>query len=103
MWRSGTTNSGSWAPGMVQPEKATPNVRVASFAARPTRSTSSMSAPAAAAAPSALKTTKSPAMPRRSSRSGDDATSSVTSTMRVSMPSWRSRSAAMPKFITSPA
>ena len=49
-----TWNSGSSAPGSVQPWKATPNEYVAAFAAAITRSTSSRSAPASAAAPAIL-------------------------------------------------
>ena len=57
------------------------------------------------AAPAALKTKKLPATPRRFSlwSRGADATSSVVSTVRTSMSSIASISAAMSKFMTSPA
>ena len=77
---SGTVNSGSSAPGSVQPSNATPNVRVAAFAASATRITPGRSSPSSAAALAHLKTVKSPAMPRLfdSSPFGALAMSSVT-------------------------
>ena len=86
---SGTVNSGSAAPGSVQPVKATPNDRVRSLARRATRSTSSREQPSSAAAQATLKTVRSPAMPRRFCTSSGVALqmSSVTSTVRQSMPS----------------
>jgi hypothetical protein len=50
-------------------------------------------------------TTTSPATPRRSDRAsgGADVTSSLTSTVSDVMPLSASRSAAIPKFMTSPS
>jgi hypothetical protein len=100
-----TLNRGWDSPGSVHPAKATPKVRVTSLAALPMRSTSSMDRPWSAAALMTLKTGTSPAMPRRFSFSSTEAeaTSSVTSTVRQSIPSARSRSWAASKFRTSPA
>ena len=100
-----TVNSGSSAPGIVQPAKATPRLRVASLQRRAASTTASRSAPSSAAAQAALNTVKSPAMPRRLVISSAEALamSSVTATYRVSTPSAVSRSAASPKLSTSPA
>ncbi len=107
-----TLNSGSLAPGSVQPAKAAPKVRVMALARRATRATESRSSPRSAAAPAVLKTKKSPATPRRSldgstgapsTGAGPLATSSVTRTVRVSTPSAARRRAASPKCMTSPA
>ena len=99
-----TVNSGSSRPGTVSPSNATPIEKVTSLHLRAIRSTSSSLSPRWAADAAARKTKKSPAMPRRSETVGEDATSSVTSTIRASMPccalAW---SAASPKCMTSPA
>ena len=102
---SGTSNSLSASPGSVQPSKATPKERVRAFAWRPIASTWSMPCPASAAAPMILNTRRSPATPRRVAAASGPAlaTSSVVVTMRASIPSWRRRSAAIPKFRLSPA
>ena len=101
----GTSNKGWLAPGRVQPLKATPRLRVRPLALRASRSTSSRGSPASAAAPATLYTTKPPAMPRRSSgwSMGALAMSSVTVTMRTSIPWRRSLSAPSVKCNTSPA
>ena len=101
----GTSNNGWSAPGRVQPLKATPNVRVRPLALRASRSTSSRGRPASAAAPATLYTARPPAMPRRNScwSMGALAMSSVTVTMRTSIPWRRSRSAPSVKCSTSPA
>ena len=101
----GTLNSGPGAPGRVQPLKATPSVRVRALALRASLSTSSRPSPASAADPATLKTVRSPAMPRRSAirSTGALAMSSVTTTVRASVPSDRRRCSACPNCIRSPA
>ena len=102
---SGTVNSGSSAPGSVQPVKATPNDRVRSFASRATRG-------------DAVEVV---ALLGRGGRGAEDReiagdaaalvllvgraleTSSVTVTVSHAMPSARSCSCAASKFRTSPA
>ena len=102
---AGTVNNGPFAPGSVQPAKATPKLRVAALARANTRLTSSNPSPASAAALVILKTGKSPAIPRRFSGSAasPEAMSSVTTKVSASIPSARSRSMACPKCSTSPA
>jgi hypothetical protein len=79
--------------------------RVRSLARMARRSTSSRFSPAAAAAPATLNTVRSPAIPRRLCLSAGFALkiSSVTTTVRQSMPSARTASCAELKCITSPA
>ena len=91
--------------GSEQAASATPMVKVRAFALRATRSTSSSGSIRSQAAPAALKMKTLPATPRRLSRRsrGAEATSSVVITVRTSMPSIAAISAAMSKFITSPA
>ncbi len=102
---SPSTKVGSPVWGMEPAARATPIERVASRAFSVMRTTSSSSVQVAAAAPAILMTKMSPAMPRRrcSSPFGADATSSQMSTVRTRMPSSAAISAAMSKFMRSPA
>ena len=101
----GTVNRGSLAPGMVAPEKATPNDRVRSFARAATATTSSMESPRSADAPAHLKTKSPPAMPRRFASSPGPALemSSVTVTVRATIPASLRAASAASKLSTSPA
>ena len=91
--------------GSEQGDSATPIVKVWSLAFLAMRSQSSSDCIMSQAAPATLKMKKFPATPRRFSRSarGAEATSSVVSTVRTSMSSIAAISAAMSKFMTSPA
>jgi hypothetical protein len=91
--------------GLARLGDGTPMERVASPAFSVMRTTSSRSLIVADAPPAILMTKMSPAMPRRrcSWPFGAEATSSRMSTVRTRMPSSAAISAAMSKFITSPA
>ena len=99
---SGIEKPGLPTSGIMQGVRATPMLLMLSLALLATRSTSSNEYILSAAAPATLNANTMPATPLRKFLFLEEATSSVTRTAAVFMPSNSTSSLAIVKFIWSP-